>query len=124
MRTDEILRDITNRSDLDEDEARRTLEATLEALGYVLHEEEASNVSAQLPADLSTTLDAAASERRDWGAEEFVAFVSEQTGEDDVEATRNRIGHALAALRAALSEGEFTDMLLDLPGDVGALLPT
>lgn len=122
MQTDEITADMQERAGLEQDPARRTLIATTRALGWVLSGEDATDVAAQLPAELATELERSAEQDRSLGLEGFVIYVAEQTGTDG-ETARSRIGHALASLRTALDIGKHTDPTFGLPENLHPLLP-
>lgn len=122
MQTDEFIERVHLR--VPEGKAETTREATrvtLHALGGILSEEEAHNLAAQLPSDLA----------------DAVTITAEQPGPADCDelyelvATRADIPPPLAAsyaaavvdvLRKAVSGGEFTNVVMDLPAEFDELV--
>lgn len=111
MQTDQIVSLVSDRAGIDEDEARRTVDATVHALARSMDDEEARDAAAQLPSELATTMEAAAGQDQEWDGEAALAYVAEQLDVDG-ETAQARVGSVLDVLGEALTTGEFDDLML------------
>jgi len=90
--------------------------ATLETLGELLFNGEEKDVSAQLPRELGQYLNKVA-DRRTFGLDEFVQRVAFREGTDP-NVARSHAKGVIGVLHKAVSDGEWDDILSQLPPDM------
>jgi uncharacterized protein (DUF2267 family) len=112
MELHHFLREVAERTGLDEPTAEFATTAVLSALAEHLTPDEARHLRSQLPGELQEPLIAGAGESFDW--DELVRRVAER---DDLSgSTARRVGEVvLGVLREAVDSGTYTRMLAQLP---------
>lgn len=125
---DELVADVAARleGDTSTETARRALEAVLETLAERIAPGEVEDLVSRLPLTFHEPLRRGAAQctehTRRRTASEFVQVVAEREGVDQ-DTARRHIRAVLAALRAALGDEEFSDMVVELPKDYDVLIP-
>ncbi|MEA3214585.1 MAG: hypothetical protein QOJ19_741 [Acidimicrobiia bacterium] len=125
---DELVGDAAARmeGDASMETARRALEAVLETLAERIAPGEVQDLVSRLPLAFHEPLRRGAAQctehTRRRTAGEFVQVVAEREGVGP-DTARRHIRAALAALRAALGDEEFSDMVVELPKDYDILIP-
>lgn len=122
MKTGAFLTNVRERADLESsDEARAATEATLRVLGSRLTESEAENLAAQLPEEFGASLTwESGTEPEGFDAETFFERVRQQEAEDNRIDDADGRGDAKAVgsvIAEAVSEGEISDVLAQLPDE-------
>ena len=122
MKYDEFVGQVRSRANLETGEqARKAIQATLESLGERLAGNEANQLAAQLPQELTgylQTIDA--NESESFSLEEFFRRVSLREGVAEPEASL----HArviIALISESVSMGEVQDIRAQLPADFAQL---
>ena len=106
------------------EQAQRAVRATLEVLGRRLQGGETADLASQLPDALADVLPASGPGER-FGVAEFYVQVSEREGGDTTPQQSRQHARAVgAALKVALSEGEFTQLVAQLPDEYRDLFGT
>lgn len=104
MERDQFVETVSDRTGADEDAATDASQAVLATLGERLSEDQATDLAAQLPGDLSTPLTEGESGRR-FSEEEFVSRVDQRL--ETTEITGQRASTAvLGAVLEAVDESE------------------
>lgn len=132
----ELLADVANRMGNGEstEAARRAVEAVLETLAERIAPGEVDDLITRLPVAFHEPLRRGAAQHNELTrrrtADEFLAVVARRQGAEgvgaegvDVATVRRHTRAVLAALRAALGDEEFSDMVVELPKDYDVLLP-
>lgn len=102
------------------DDSERMARATLQTLGERIVRGEASDLAAQLPPELGDALRTdQEAERFDW--ETFLSRVASRSGVDESTALRGAQS-VMAVTREAVTDGEFGDVVSQLPNDFQPLL--
>jgi uncharacterized protein (DUF2267 family) len=124
MRYGEFMKDVRERTGLDEDQAEKAVRATLNTLAQRLAGGEPHDLASQLPQELKDTIELTAGEGAGirWDADEFVAKVAAREGSSPEQA-REHVQAIFAALRDAITPGEFDDITSQLDRSYRALLP-
>jgi uncharacterized protein (DUF2267 family) len=120
----EFMKDVRERAGLDKEQAERAVRATLNTLAQRLAGGEPKDLASQLPEELkeTVTFTTGAGAGIDWKADEFVEKVADREGASPEEA-REHVRAIFAALRDALTPGEFDDIVAQLDKSYRALLP-
>jgi uncharacterized protein (DUF2267 family) len=120
----EFMKDVRERAGLDKEQAERAVRATLNTLAQRLAGGEPKDLASQLPEELkeTVTFTTGAGAGIDWKADEFVEKVADREGASPEEA-REHVRAIFAALRDALTPGEFDDIAAQLDKSYRALLP-
>lgn len=123
MKTDEFIQKVAaNSQHLNEVEhAREATRATLTTLSQMLTQGEATDLSAQLPDDLHDWV-VSTKDKPDTGArvntDTFIRSVGERfPGFLDADHATDHARVVLTCLRDAISDGEWDDIVSQLPGD-------
>lgn len=124
MNYGEFMKDVSDRAVLDKRQAEKAVRATLNTLAQRLAGGEPHDLASQLPSELKETVEltAFAGAGVHWDADEFVAKVAAREGCPPARA-REHVRAILAALRDAISPGEFDDIGNQLDRSYEALLP-
>jgi uncharacterized protein (DUF2267 family) len=118
---EKIIRRVAERADVDENQARRATDATLETLAERISGGQARDLEMWLPVELRSPIKRANRRRKSdhphpFGADVFIAHVAEREGVPYEEAQQHARA-VFATLREAISEKEFGDTLAQLPRD-------
>jgi uncharacterized protein (DUF2267 family) len=124
MNYGEFMKDVRERTGLDRSQAERAVRATLNTLAQRLAGGEPKDLASQLPEELkeTVTFTTGAGEGVHWNAGEFVERVADREGAPP-EPARDHVRAIFAALRDALTPGEFDDIATQLDHTYQALLP-
>ena len=124
MQYGEFMKDVRERTGLDEDQAEKAVRATLNTLAQRLAGGEPHDLASQLPQELKETIEFTTGEGAGvrWDADEFVAKVAQREG-CSPEQAREHVKAVFAALRDAVTPGEFDDITSQLDRSYRALLP-
>jgi uncharacterized protein (DUF2267 family) len=124
MRYDELVKAVGETARIDREEADRAARATVAVLGERLAGGEAKDLLSQLPTELHGAALAGGSGER-FGIEEFYERVAQAEGEGcTAEDARRHARAVVAAIKAAVSDGELGDLESQLPADYADLLAT
>ncbi|SFO54035.1 Uncharacterized conserved protein, DUF2267 family [Pseudonocardia ammonioxydans] len=108
----------------DHGQAQQAVRATLDVLGHRLRGGETADLASQLPDALADVLPSSGPGER-FGVEEFYARVGEREGGDTTpQQARQHARAVAAALKVALSEGEFMQLVAQLPDEYRDLFGT
>jgi uncharacterized protein (DUF2267 family) len=123
MKQDEIVAAVRATAGTDSaGHTEKAVRATLAVLGERLYGGETEDLASQLPASLAEAIPAEGKGER-FGLEEFYQRVAEHEGEGCSEQEARRHARAtVAALKAAVTEGEFADLVSQLPTEYADLL--
>ena len=122
MQLDDFLRKVTERGGLSStDEARRVVDATLQTLSERILATEAADLAANLPVELTGAL-RTGDEAERFDLDEFVDRVRRRAGMDDQANVLQAAQAVMGVTREAVGEGEFGDVLSQLPNDFAPLL--
>lgn len=125
MQYGQFIQSVSERANLEREEAEKASRATLSALAERLAGGEFTDLASQLPQELHDAVvkDDRAGEGHSLSADEFVAVVAmrESAG---VEEARPHVKAVLTTVRDAVTQGEFDDLLSQLPDDFRALVET
>lgn len=122
MTTDEFIDAVAERGGMPRDEAERATHATLETLAERLTAGEAQDAASQLPKGLKDLLlRSSKPEAERFNLQEFERRVASRGGLSAAEADA-AIRAVMATLREALSEGEFDDIMAQLPREFEAVV--
>jgi uncharacterized protein (DUF2267 family) len=122
MKYEEFLREVKERTGItDRAEAKRTVVTVLQALCDRLTADEAEDLLAQLPEPLKQAVTVTGEAPVKMTAREFVGRVAEEL-QVPPEDAQQRIRAVFAVLRAAVTPGEFHDVLVQLPSGYFELL--
>ncbi|RZU45688.1 uncharacterized protein (DUF2267 family) [Streptomyces sp. BK022] len=116
-----FLDTVTRRAPVPPEKVEPLTRATLETLAERLTRGEAKDLASELPKPLKEWLVSPTPEARRFGFDEFVNRVSSQAGVSPHQA-REGIRAELNTLRDAVSEGEFRQVMSQLPGEFEALV--
>jgi uncharacterized protein (DUF2267 family) len=124
MQYGEFMKDVRERAGIDEDRAEKAVRATLNTLAQRLAGGEPHDLASQLPEELKETVELTAGEGAGirWDADEFVAKVAAREG-CSPEQARDHVRAIFAALRDAVTPGEFDDIVSQLDRSYAELLP-
>jgi uncharacterized protein (DUF2267 family) len=124
MQYGEFMKDVRERAGVDEDRAEKAVRATLNTLAQRLAGGEPHDLASQLPEELKETVELTAREGAGvrWDADAFVAKVAAREG-CSPEQAREHVRAIFAALRDAVTPGEFDDVVSQLDRSYQALLP-
>lgn len=114
MPYEEFLATVRERGGYEADEAQTVTRAVVTTLGDRLTTESAEHLADQLPHALAELLEDAGGSAQKWGAREFVAHVSEVTG-DDEDTAEDHTRIVFSALADQVSGGELNKVLSRLP---------
>lgn len=115
MKIDEFLARVAERGEhADHAEAERVTRGTLTVLGERLDGGEAKDLAAQLPGDLQDVLLTAPQPAMSLGVEDFLSRVAAVLG-TSAETARWDVSAVLSTVADAVSDGELTDVLSQLP---------
>jgi uncharacterized protein (DUF2267 family) len=112
---------VSSRAGIPRDRAQVLIRATLETLGERLTRGEADDLASQLPKPAKEWLSTGPPEAERFGLDEFVRRVSERTRVPPEEA-RTAVRAVFAALRLAVTGGEFKDVMSQLPQEFSELV--
>jgi uncharacterized protein (DUF2267 family) len=122
MDNEEFEKAVSNRAAIPRDRARILIRATLQTLGERLTRGEAGDLASQLPKPLKEVLTASSTPAAEaFGLDEFIRRVSERTGVEVEEAT-DAVRAVFAALREAVTGGEFSGVMSQLPSEFLAVV--
>jgi uncharacterized protein (DUF2267 family) len=111
---------VAERSGIERDRAQEATDAVLQTLAARISRKEAEDLAAQLPGGLQPLLrDKRGGER--FGPDEFAERVALETGLDR-EGAQQAIRAVFATLEEAVSGGEFSDIVNELPRDYDRLV--
>jgi uncharacterized protein (DUF2267 family) len=118
MKEHEIVAAVRKTAGLtDTDEAASATRATLSVLGQRLAGNEPHDLAAQLPVGIAEALPATGGGET-FGVEEFYRRVADAEGQGCTQdSAREHARAVIAALKSGVAEGEFTDLVAQLPGD-------
>ena len=118
MKYDEFIKHVQSAAQLQSrEEAERATYATLETLKERIVGDEASQLAAQLPADIGKYLRGREGEfGQHFSLEEFYQKVSEREGVE-VSASRSHVQAVFDVLQTAVTPGEFEDVRVNLSED-------
>ena len=124
MQYGEFMKEVRHRAGVDEDRAEKAVRATLNTLAQRLAGGEPHDLASQLPEELKETVELTADEGAGirWDADEFVAKVAAREG-CSPEQAREHVRAIFAALRDAVTPGEFDDITSQLDRSYRELLP-
>lgn len=124
MQYGEFMKDVRERAGVDEDRAEKAVRATLNTLAQRLAGGEPHDLASQLPEELKQTVELTTGEGAGigWDADEFVAKVAAREG-CSPERAREHVRAIFAALRDAVTPGEFDDITSQLDRSYRELLP-
>jgi uncharacterized protein (DUF2267 family) len=124
MQYGEFMKDVRERAGVDEDRAEKAVRATLNTLAQRLAGGEPHDLASQLPEELRETVELTTGEGAGirWDADEFVAKVAAREG-CSPEQAREHVHAIFAALRDAVTPGEFDDITSQLDRSYRELLP-
>lgn len=124
MRYDEYVKSVQQNGMMDSREHTEVaITATLEVLGQRLAGGEASNLAAQLPAELTDTLDRHAGEAEAFDVDEFFRRVAEREGRGcSTEQAQEHARTVLSTLASSVSAGEIEDIRSQLPAGYAFLM--
>jgi uncharacterized protein (DUF2267 family) len=119
--TEKIVARVAERAGIDDEPARRAIEATLETLAERISAGQARDLEGWLPRDLRPPIERTNRRRKNdhpepFPVDVFITRVAKRAGVDYDEA-RAQARAAFATLREAVSEKEFADTLAQLPRD-------
>lgn len=123
MQTQELTQTLAEQLSLSDEEASRTLRATLTAIGRALPEDEANAAADQLPADVASYLRSGGAAEVTDDPEVLVLDVAESL-DTDGDTARQRLAAGFLTLRAALDEGEWIELVTALPAPVSDMIPS
>jgi uncharacterized protein (DUF2267 family) len=103
------------------DRAKVLIRATLETLSERLTRGEAADVAAQLPKPMKEWLSGGKPEAERFGLDEFIRRVSQRARVAPEEAER-AVRAVFSTLRLAVTDGEFKDMMAQLPNEFAELV--
>ena len=126
MRYHELVALVEERAGLTREEAFRAADATISTLGQELSLEETHDVASQLPRELKDVLrpvlKGSAPTAQPMSREDFLDRVSRRA-DIPLSDAEPRARAVFAALREALSDGEWEDVVMRLPDSFAPLLP-
>lgn len=115
MQADELIERVHLRNPVaDLDTAQRAVEVTLHALGGILSAQQAHDLAAQLPRPLGEAVSLTADQPGPADPHQLYERVAQRSGLS-TEAAAEYCAAVVAVLRKAVSDGEFTDLVLELP---------
>jgi uncharacterized protein (DUF2267 family) len=114
MKYEQFISTVADRAGVTTDEATAISRATLETLAERLTAGEAKDLAAQLPADMQRWLIPPTPEAQKLSVQDFVQRVADRAQVDEQRA-RQGISAVFNTLRDAVTEGEFDDVLAQLP---------
>ncbi|MGW5135008.1 DUF2267 domain-containing protein [Streptomyces sp. NPDC004135] len=121
MDYDTFIDTVTRRASVPPEKAEPLTRATLETLAERLTRGEAQDLASELPKPLQERLVSPTPEAEAFGLDEFVNRVSERAGVSPEEA-REGVRAELSTLKDAVSDGEFRQVMSQLPRDFEALV--
>ncbi len=122
MQHDEFLHKVAERAGLSStDEARAVVDATLQTLAERILGTEAAHLAANLPVELAGAL-GTGDEAERFDLDEFVDRVRRRAGMDDGANVLQAAQAVMGVTREAVGEGEFGDVVSQLPNDYEPLL--
>ncbi|OXS35322.1 DUF2267 domain-containing protein [Streptomyces sp. XY006] len=121
MDYDTFIDTVTRRAPVSPEKAEPLTRATLETLAERLTRGEAQDLASELPKPLQERLVSPTPEAEAFGLDEFVHRVSERAGVSPEEA-REGVRAELSTLKDAVSDGEFRQVMSQLPRDFEALV--
>ncbi|MGW0189045.1 DUF2267 domain-containing protein [Streptomyces sp. NPDC003362] len=121
MDYDTFIDTVTQRASVPPEKAEPLTRATLETLAERLTRGEAEDLASELPRPLKEPLVSPTPEAERFGLDEFVNRVSSRAGLSPDEA-REGVRAELSTLRDAVSDGEFRQVMSQLPRDFEALV--
>jgi uncharacterized protein (DUF2267 family) len=119
---DEFYRIVESLSGLDDDGAHLATEATLQTLAERIDRGEAADLVEQLPPEIGPFLHTGRG-AEGFGLDEFLERVARREDAPDLETARRHARAVLAALRRAVTDDEYADLVAELPRDFGDVLP-
>jgi uncharacterized protein (DUF2267 family) len=105
---------LAERADVTREQAEILTQATLATLAERISGGEARDLAAQLPPRLQTPLLPTAEEAEAFDLEEFVRRTAERAG-TDFDTADTAVAAVFTTLREAVTEGEFDDVMSQLP---------
>jgi uncharacterized protein (DUF2267 family) len=114
MKYEEFIAHVAQNAELSEEDAATLTRATLATLAERITGGEAQDLAAQLPAPLQTALISSHENAEAFSFEEFVERVADRAGTDP-DVAEAAVDAVFAALRDAVTPGEFDDVLSQLP---------
>jgi uncharacterized protein (DUF2267 family) len=108
--------EVSRRAGVPPDRARVFIQATLETLAERISGGEAHDLASQLPKQMKEWLKKNGERAEPFGLDEFIRRVSERTGAPPEE-SRVAVKAVFRTLGQAVTGGEFTDVMSQLPGE-------
>ncbi len=123
MEYGEFIKSVSERADLEREQAEKASRATLSSLAERLAGGEFTDLASQLPQELQDAVMEAesAGEGHSLSADEFVAVVARRESAG-IEEARPHVKAVLTTVRDAVTQGEFDDLLSQLPDDFRELV--
>lgn len=121
MKYQEYIDAVADRADVTFEEAELLSYATLQTLGERISAGEARDLAAQLPKGLQEAMSKPEELAEPFGLGEFIRRVSIRAGVDPVLAG-DAVRATLTTLREAVTDGEFDDILAQLPKEYRAVI--
>jgi uncharacterized protein (DUF2267 family) len=121
MQYDQFVKQVQSQTGVgSKEEALEVIEATLQTLGERLFGGEADDLAAQLPEELAVYIEDV-EEKQNYNRQEFIARVAGLEGCDPSSAEAHIKGVA-GVLSTAVTQGEWEDVLSQMPNDLKELL--
>jgi uncharacterized protein (DUF2267 family) len=121
VRADQFVQRVADRAGLDEQRARRAVDAVLETFGERIAAGEAEDLAVQLPEEVAAPLLRPGGDAQPLSAEEFVRRVAEREGIPEAVA-REHARAVLTTLRESVTVDEWRDTVAELPREYEDLL--
>ena len=116
MKYEEFIARVAENVEVSEAEAGILVRATLATLAERISGGEAQDLAAQLPAPLDSAFVSAHENAEAFGFEDFVQRTAERA-DADIETAERAVDAVFATIREAVTNGEFDDVLSQLPAD-------
>jgi uncharacterized protein (DUF2267 family) len=120
MNAEEFEQSVGDRAGMPADRARVLIQATLQTLAERLSGGEASDLAAQLPKPMKEWLPPAGEPAQSFGLDEFIRRVSDRA-QVPPDTARQAVRAVFTTVREAVTEGEFKDVMSQLPSEFSEL---